>query len=434
MAYSFNLLAVPNILSALLTFVMLYLLLRFGAKTGPNRVLAGYVFFAGLISLSWALITVSKDDSTAAGWTILSYMAMVAIFPLQIHFLLLYMQKGRRLTGHRYGPAALYALAILHVLLGWARGLFAFLFLFWIGGLALTLVLSAQSMRREQNAILRAQKKLVLLFLAIPFIWVLLYAFGGGLLGRDITWTAGFFMSASAAVALYAMLRNQLLNTEIVYRSGLAIFITSIIVGVAFLVTLRTIMALFAIRTTAEQSLLAFFIVVIVVWFFKPLYDAGTRLLEWMAPDLKWKESRLEQVFLMYHTGLRIASAKRTDTGIDEDLAGSMLTAVQDFVKETFRAEKGDSIRTINLGQFKLLVEHLPPIYMAIVFTGDETPELRSDVRAILKKVLDKHAKRLERWDGDRAGLEDVEALLKGLLPKSGPGVKPSGAAGTAKE
>jgi len=417
-AYSFTLLALPNILGALLTFMMLYLLLRFGAKTGINRVLAGYVFFAALTSLAWALISISSDDRTASGWTILSYIAMVGVFPLQIHFLLLYMQKGKRLTGHRYGPTVLYALGVVHVLLGWAQGLFAVLFLFWIGAVSITLVLSAQSMWKEQNALLRSQKKLVLLFLVLPYIWVLLYAFGGGLVGQDITWTAGFFMSASAAIALYAMLRHQLLNLEIIYRSGLVIFITSIIMGVAFLLVLRIIGALFGIRSAASESLLAFFVVVIVVWFFKPLYDAGTRLLEWMAPDLKWKECRLEQVFLMYHTGLRIASAQRSDMGIDADLAGSMLTAVQEFVKDTFRAEKGDAIRTINMGQFKLLVEHYPPIYIAIVFTGDETPELRKDVRELMKRILAKHGKKLEHWDGDRAGLEDTAKMLQGLVDK----------------
>jgi hypothetical protein len=57
---------------------------------------------------------------------------------------------------------------------------------------------------------------------------------------------------------------------------------------------------------------------------------------------------------------------------------------------------------------------------MAIVFTGDETPELREDVRAILTKVLAAHGDSLKNWNGNRAGLDDISDMLQALLAKSG--------------
>jgi len=419
-AFSFTPYAVPDLLGALLTFVMLYLLVKFAPENRVNLVLALYLFFATLFTLSLALLMEATDEASARPWRAFADLSLVVLFPLQIHFLLLYSGRGKWFTEHPFHPAVLYTPAIFQLFFLNIRWVFELVFIFWLVVLYIVMSLSGWWLLNEPNAYRRAQNTLVYLFMMPPALWLLMHTLSALLVPGAVAWTAGWFFAASAALAIYAMLRHQMLNTKIVLRSGLVIFISSIITGLAFFLALWAIGWLFGMPLNRGVIAMAVVIVVVLSWFFKPLLDAGTRLLEWLAPDLKWKECRLEQVFLMDYNGIRVASARRQDSQVDLDLAGGMLTAVSDFLRDAFQAEKKDSVRTIGMGRFNLLVEHAPPVYMAIVFTGDETPELRRDVRNILRKVLASHGPSLARWDGNRSGLEDVDNLLQGLLSKSG--------------
>jgi hypothetical protein len=425
-AYSFNPYALPDLIGALLTVIMLYLLVKFAPENRVNLVLALYLFFASLSSLSLALIIESSDAASTRPWRAFSDLSLVVLFPLQIHFLLLYSERGRWFTHYPFHPAVLYTPAIFQLFFINIRWLFEMLFAFWVLTLYVVMAFSGWWLLKEPNAYRRAQNTLVYMFMLPPALWLLLHLLSWFTLPGAADWTAGWFFAASAGLAIYAMLRHQMLDTKVVLRSGLVIFISSIITGAAFFLALLIIAWLFGLPLQRDVAAMAVVIVVVLSWFFKPLLDTGTRLLEGLAPDLKWKECRLEQVFLMDYNGIRVASVRRQDSNIDLDLAGGMLTAVSEFLRDAFKAEKKDSVRTIGMGRFKLLVEHAPPVYMAIVFTGDETPELRQDVRAILSKVLAAHGEMLKQWDGNRAGMEDVDGLLQGLLAKSG--IKPAAA------
>ena len=420
MAYDFTPYAVPDLLGALLTFVMLYLLVKFAPENRVNLVLALYLFFATLSSLSLALMIESSDAAAARPWLAFSNISLVVLFPLQIHFMLLYTGRGKWFTEYPFHPAVLYTPAIFQLIFINIRWLFELLFVFWLVVLYVVMSFAGWWLLKEPNSFRRAQNTLVYLFMLPPALWLLMHILAGFFEPGTFDWMAGYFFAASAGLAIYAMLRHQMLNTKIVLRSGLVIFISSIITGLAFFIALMIIAWLFGLPLEKGVTAMSVVVVVVLSWFFKPLLDAGTRLLEWLAPDLKWKECRLEQVFLMDYNGIRVASARRQDSKVDLDLAGGMLTAVSDFMRDAFKTEKKDSVRTISMGRFNLLVEHAPPIYMAIVFSGDETPELRRDVRALLAKVLAAHGESLKNWNGNRAGMEDVGETLQALLAKSG--------------
>lgn len=420
MAYEFTPYAVPDLVGALLTFVMLYLLVKFAPENRVNLVLALYLFFATLSSLSLAMMIESSDAASARPWLAFSNISLVVLFPLQIHFMLLYTGRGKWFTEYPFHPAVLYTPAIFQLIFINIRWLFELLFVFWLVVLYVVMSFAGWWLLKETNSFRRAQNTLVYLFMLPPALWLLMHILAGLFEPGAFEWTAGYFFAASAGLAIYAMLRHQMLNTKVVLRSGLVIFISSIITGVVFFIALAIIAWLFGLPLEKGVTAMAVVVVVVLSWFFKPLLDAGTRLLEWLAPDLKWKECRLEQIFLMDYNGIRVASARRQDSKVDLDLAGGMLTAVADFMRDAFKAEKKDSVRTISMGRFNLLVEHAPPVYMAIVFTGDETPELRQDVRALLARVLVTHGESLKNWNGNRAGLEDVGETLQALLAKSG--------------
>ncbi len=420
MAYEFTPLALPNIVGALLTFLMLYLLLVFTPHTRIMRVLAIYVYFAAVTCLTWALITLSADGWTRVFWTLLNSLFTATLFPLQMHFLLLYMGRARWLVERVWPPSLIYLPLFVHVATLGQPQAFQLFFLFWMVSLGATMVLSIQALSRDENPLSRTQKWLMLLFIFVPFVWLIVHIFAAPLMAADVTWLSGYFIAFSSGIAIFAMLRYHVLNTEILLRSGLVIFVASIILGSIVYSLLYLTSALFGIWVSREASLFTFFAVVVATWFFKPIYDAGTRLVEWLAPDLKWRECRLEQIFLMDYNGIRISSASRSGAPVDEDLAGGMLTAIQQFILHTFHSDGRDNVRTIRLGKYGVLVEHAPPIYLALVFTGHETPALRRDVRGVLRKVLERHGERLRHWDGSHEGMEDVDEMLMGLMARAG--------------
>ncbi|MGQ9583269.1 MAG: hypothetical protein ACUVV6_07135 [Thermoplasmatota archaeon] len=420
MAYELTPLALPNIIGALLTFLMLYLLLLFTPHKRVMRVLAIYVYFAAVTSLSWAMMTLSADGRTRLFWAVLNSLFMATLFPLQIHFLLLYMGRARWLVERVWPPSMIYLPLFVHVALVGQPEAFKLFFLFWIVALAAVVALSIQALSRDKNPLSRTQKWLMISFLLVPFVWLIIYTFAAPLIAADVTWISGYFIAFSSGIAIYAMLRYHVLNTEILLRSGLVIFVTSIVLGSAVYSLLIITSALFGLRLPREASLFTLCAVVVAAWFFKPMYDAGTRLVEWLAPDLKWRECRLEQIFLMDYNGIRVSSASRAGTPMDEDLAGGMLTAIQQFILHTFHSEGRDNVRTISLGKYRILVEHAPPIYIALVFTGHETPALRREVRRVLCKILERHGERLKHWDGNHEGMEDVDRMLEALVARAG--------------
>ena len=102
---------------------------------------------------------------------------------------------------------------------------------------------------------------------------------------------------------------------------------------------------------------------------------------------------------------------------IDSDIVGGMLTAIQDFVKESFHAEDRETLRTLSVGKIKMLIEHSSNAYIAVVFTGYETEELRSDICSLLKKIDGTYGRILMEWDGDKEKIRGIESMVNNLFP-----------------
>ena len=97
---------------------------------------------------------------------------------------------------------------------------------------------------------------------------------------------------------------------------------------------------------------------------------------------------QVEQVFLIHrNTGLVLQHvvAKEVTTHAP-DLISSMLTAIQDFVQDSFGVEKGESLDTLRMeGDRSVWIEQGPQAILAAVIRG--TPPL--DVRSVFREVLD---------------------------------------------
>jgi len=127
---------------------------------------------------------------------------------------------------------------------------------------------------------------------------------------------------------------------------------------------------------------------------------------------------RVEQVFLIHReTGLLLQHVARADQVIqDSDLVSGMLTAIQDFVRDSFAGTGGHEIETIELGEFNLWVQHGPKAILAAVVSGTPPPELRSLLQRALEQVEAECGLLLSPFKGDATAFAQARPLLESCL------------------
>jgi hypothetical protein len=126
------------------------------------------------------------------------------------------------------------------------------------------------------------------------------------------------------------------------------------------------------------------------------------------------------EIFLIHlESGLPIwyASNRLDEMPDDSDLIGSMLTAIRDFVADSFGRGHTGELERIKYGDRQILIESTRHIYAAVVFHGIEPSGYREMLRRRLIEIEYKHDKRLHRYDGDSSplrstALEQLHPLL----------------------
>jgi OOP family OmpA-OmpF porin len=123
---------------------------------------------------------------------------------------------------------------------------------------------------------------------------------------------------------------------------------------------------------------------------------------------------QVEHVFLIHsHTGLLISHVAAEDAASqDPQLVSSMLTAIQDFVRDSFKGAGQQGVDTLRLGDLRLWCEVGPFAMLVAVIRGNPPEELRETLRNVLSRIHEERRQALESFDGDSSGLADVAAHL----------------------
>jgi outer membrane protein OmpA-like peptidoglycan-associated protein len=123
---------------------------------------------------------------------------------------------------------------------------------------------------------------------------------------------------------------------------------------------------------------------------------------------------QVEHVFLIHsHTGLLISHVAAEDAASqDPQLVSSMLTAIQDFVRDSFKGAEQQGVDTLRLGDLRLWCEAGPLAMLVAVIRGNPPEELRGKLRDVLARIHEERRQTLETFDGDSSGLPDIEAHL----------------------
>jgi len=135
---------------------------------------------------------------------------------------------------------------------------------------------------------------------------------------------------------------------------------------------------------------------------------------------------RVEQVFVIHReTGLLLAHISREPGKMQEnEMISGMLTAVQDFVHDSFSETAGAELDTVELGDFNVWIQHGPKALLCAVVTGTPPRELRNMLQRTLEELHSSFAPVLAQYDGNTestTGLRPLlEACLVGQQPRKG--------------
>ena len=127
---------------------------------------------------------------------------------------------------------------------------------------------------------------------------------------------------------------------------------------------------------------------------------------------------RVEQVFLIHReTGLLLQHVSSEVGGAqDADQISAMLTAIRDFVSDSFKTGGDDSLDALRVGDVSVVVEQGPRAVLAGVIRGTAPASVRSLLQDALESIHLQFGAELESFQGDAAPFERARPILESCL------------------
>jgi outer membrane protein OmpA-like peptidoglycan-associated protein len=128
---------------------------------------------------------------------------------------------------------------------------------------------------------------------------------------------------------------------------------------------------------------------------------------------------RVEQVFLIHKkTGLPLCHVVAPAAAMeDPSLVSGMLSAIQDFVRDSFHAPPGQTVEKLQVGELEVWVEEGPHAVVAAVIRGMAPPAYRSVLVEAVERIHRKFAQQLQKFHGETSpfalATEDLTPCLE---------------------
>ncbi len=139
---------------------------------------------------------------------------------------------------------------------------------------------------------------------------------------------------------------------------------------------------------------------------------------------------RVEELFLIQRgSGLLLAHASRGPESEEPEVISGMLTAITDFVRDSFDVEQGSEVETFRVGDLTLVVKGGSKAVLAATVRGVPPPALHDRLQTSIEEVHRDYGRQIDAFDGDMESLAGVEALLEPNLLEEAKGRKKRGPA-----
>ncbi len=123
---------------------------------------------------------------------------------------------------------------------------------------------------------------------------------------------------------------------------------------------------------------------------------------------------RVEQVFLIHRkTGLLLNHIEIEDSNHqDVDMVSSMLSAIGDFVGDSFDVEKQQTLDSIQVGDCSIWLEQGPDLLVAVAIRGDASENLRTLMQQTVEEIQLQYSEMIEVFEGDTGPFSITHELL----------------------
>jgi flagellar motor protein MotB len=127
---------------------------------------------------------------------------------------------------------------------------------------------------------------------------------------------------------------------------------------------------------------------------------------------------RVEHVFVFHRdTGLLMLQSSHPAAPAQSlDVVSAMLTAIQDFVRDSFGLTEDTGLRSIRFGEFQVWAEHGTFASLAAVIRGSPPPDLRFALAETLEQLQREGAREMMAFSGDSEPLKRLGSHLENCL------------------
>jgi OOP family OmpA-OmpF porin len=127
---------------------------------------------------------------------------------------------------------------------------------------------------------------------------------------------------------------------------------------------------------------------------------------------------RVEQVFLIHRdTGILLHHVHGGADGLqDADMISGMLTAIRDFVRDSFRVAETEALESLKVGDLSVWIEAGPHAVLATVIRGAAPANMRRSLETAIETVHLEFAHELESFEGDTSAFAESRATLEAGL------------------
>lgn len=127
---------------------------------------------------------------------------------------------------------------------------------------------------------------------------------------------------------------------------------------------------------------------------------------------------RVEQIFLVHREGGLLLQHVSADAVPDQgaEMVAGMLSAIQDFARDSFQVGSRDTLETMQVGELNVLVEDGPQALIAGVVRGQPPQSIKTDLQYALETVHAKFGNQLADFQGDASVFVPARPILERCL------------------
>ncbi|MDR1872378.1 MAG: OmpA family protein [Deltaproteobacteria bacterium] len=127
----------------------------------------------------------------------------------------------------------------------------------------------------------------------------------------------------------------------------------------------------------------------------------------------------IEEIYLIHaSTGLVLDHliSEETVASRDADMVAGMFTAIQDFVRDSFKTTQHENLDTLRFGERTIFLRRTSQVYLACVVRGNPPESLNKDLQEALELMVVDCAEELDNFNGDANPFKKCRVYFQDFL------------------